>query len=234
MKSSDIELAWKGFARCEHCSIRDLVLFGDLTAADFNLIHLPIEDVELARESTVFKSGDDGRHVFTLRSGLVKLVQFLPDGQLRILRLVTPGSTFGLEALLGRNYAHTAIVLERAMICRIPRQVVERLQRETPRIHTRLMERWQASLDEADGWLTELSAGKTTERMARLLLRIAEKDDTATAFSREDLGAMLAVTMEHASRTVSEFRRNGVISETPNGRWHCNRPALVRIAAGEG
>lgn len=234
MKASAIESAWKGIARCEHCAVRSLALFGDLRAEDFNLIHLPIDEIEFAPGITIYSVADPAPAVFTLRSGLVKLVQYLPDGHQRIVGLVSPGGTFGMEALVGRPYAHTAVVLETALVCRIPRPVIDRLRTETPRLHGALMERWQSALDEAHSWLTELSTGKAPQRFARLLLRTVGADGTAPMFPREDLGAMLAITTEHASRTVAEFRRAGAITPVTADRCRCNRTQLEAIATADG
>ena len=234
MKKSQIDAAWKGMAQCNDCGVRDLVLFADLTEADFNLIHLPIDEIAYETGATLYSEGDDGTALFTIRSGLVKLVQYLPDGSQRIVRLLHSGATAGLEATLGQSYHHTAIALQPVLTCRIPQQVVDRLSRETPRLHRQLMSRWNAALQAADDWLTELSTGKASQRLARLLLQIMAPDDSAVLFSREDVGSMLGITTEHASRTVAEFKRNGVIRETASNRYQCNRGRLESIADGPG
>lgn len=234
MRSSRIDAAWKGTAECERCGIRDLVLFADLTEPDFNLIHLPIDEMELDAGSALYSAGGGGESLYTVRSGLVKLVQYLPEGNLRIVRLLGPGATAGLEAVVGQPYEHAAIVLQRARVCRIPRQVVERLSRETPRLHSQLMLRWHAALKQADDWLTELSTGKATQRFARLLLHVMQDDGSAPLFTREDLGAMLGITTEHASRTVAEFKRNGAIRNVSTHRCLCDAAKLERIATAEG
>lgn len=234
MKRPQIDAAWQGTAHCEDCGIRDLVLFADLTEPDFNLIHLPIDEIAFDVGATIYSAGGEGATLFTIRSGLVKLVQYLPDGTQRIVRLLRNGSTAGLEAILGQSYEHTAIALQPTQVCRIPRQVVERLSRETPRLHGQLMQRWHSALRQADDWLTELSTGKAPQRLARLMLQLAEPDACVTLFSREDVGSMLGITTEHASRTVAEFKRNGVITELAPNRYRCDLDQLGSIAAAEG
>lgn len=233
MKKSQIEAAWKGNAQCDRCGIRDLVLFADLAEPDFNLIHLPIDEIECDPGATLYSEGDDGAAVYTIRSGLVKLVQYLPDGSQRIVRLLRPGATAGLETTVGEAYQHTAVVLQRVLACRIPKQVIDRLSRETPRLHSQLMRRWHAALTQADDWLTELSTGKAPQRLARFLLQTMQPDGTAMLFTREDLGAMLGITTEHASRTVAEFKRNKTIAEIGPNRFRCDRDQLECIAAAE-
>ncbi len=231
MRRSQIEAAWKGTAQCQDCGIRDLVLFADLTEPDFNLIHLPIDELRYDAGAVLYRTGDDGRALFTIRSGLVKLVQYLPDGSQRIVRLLRAGATAGLEVTLGQAYEHTAIALQPVLVCRIPREIVDKLSRETPRLHSQLVRRWHDALRQADDWLTELSTGSAKQRMARLLLNLAQPDGTVQLFSREDLGSMMGITTEHASRTVAEFKRSGLIAELGPNRYRCDREAIEDVAA---
>lgn len=236
MKKARIEAAWAGQAECRGCTIRDMALFADLKEADFGLIHLPIDEIIYDSGSVIYNTGDEGRALFTVRTGLVKLVQYLPDGAQRIVRLLRPGDTLGLEVLVGEPYEHTAVVLHRALTCRLPKEVVQRLSEETPRLHGQLMKRWHRSVRQADEWLTELSTGSARARVARLLLAQAEAsgDDTCQLFSREDVGAMLGVTTETASRMIAEFRRAGVLSDQGGNRYRCNTDALHQIAGDDG
>ncbi|AWK87713.1 Crp/Fnr family transcriptional regulator [Azospirillum thermophilum] len=232
MRRSRIDAARLGTAQCRSCAIRDLVLFGDLQEGDFDLIHLPIDELRLAPGAALYHAGEEGSALFTIRSGLVKLVQFLPDGTQRIVRLLRRGAVAGLEVMVGRPYEHTAIALQEVEACRLPREVVERLSRETPRLHGRLMERWYQSLHQADEWLTELSTGSARRRLARLFLKLAADapDEPVLLSGREDLGAMLGIGMETASRTVAEFKRSRLVRETAPNVFLCDLPALEAVA----
>jgi len=232
LRRNRIDAAWLGTAHCQSCAIRDLVLFGDLQEADFKLVHLPIDELKLAPGAALYHAGEEGGSLFTIRGGLVKLVQFLPDGTQRIVRLLRRGAVAGLEVLVGRPYEHTAIVLQEAEVCRLPREVVERLSKETPRLHARLMERWYQSLHQADEWLTELSTGSARRRLARLFLKLAADapEEPVLLSGREDLGAMLGLGMETASRTIAEFKRGRLVRETAPNVFVCDIPALEAVA----
>ncbi|MFN3075419.1 MAG: Crp/Fnr family transcriptional regulator [Alphaproteobacteria bacterium] len=232
MKRHHIDAAWQGTAVCRGCGIRELALFADLREDDFNLVHMPIDEVSYDVGGSIYETGDDGTSLFTIRRGLVKLVQYLPDGSQRIVRLLRQGGTLGLEVLLGKAYEHTAVVLRPTLTCRIPREVVKRLSEETPRLHHQLMSRWHQSVSQADEWLTGLSTGTARARVARLLLHVMHEDGEAdcTLFSREDVGAMLGVTTETASRVISEFRRLGIIAQPTGNHVQCDEEALQKIA----
>lgn len=225
--------AWCGEADCRNCTLRNSVLFAGLEEKDFELIHRPIDDYSVPVQTHLYNAGDPGTAVFTIRSGLIKLVQYLPDGHQRIVRLVRSTDVLGLEALLDQAYQHDAIVLSEATVCRIPTEIVQRLDRENPGLHAELLRRWQRALSEADTWLTELSTGSARQRVARLLLRLAEAGDGVSCelLTREDIGAMLGVTTETASRVIAEFRRQGYLTQRGNGAFTCDSAALRRIAS---
>ncbi|MBK1664339.1 Crp/Fnr family transcriptional regulator [Rhodospirillum rubrum] len=237
VRGSRIDAAWKGLPECRACGIRDLALFADLEEADFRLIHLPIEELSYGAGAVLYNAGDPARAVMSLRGGLVKLVQYLGDGSQRIVRLLRPGDSIGLEATLQDSYEHTAVFLQPGMVCRIPVEVVRRLNDETPRLHHQLITRWHRSLKQADDWLTGLSTGNARARVARLLLHLprevaADGTPICVLFSREDLGAMLGVTTETASRIIAEMKRGGVINERKFNQFACDDDAL-RSVSGE-
>lgn len=223
-----------GDSDCVKCSIRKSVLFAGLEISDCESIHRPIDDITLAPQETLYRAGDQAQSVFTIRSGLLKLVQYLPDGRQRIVRLLRATDVTGLEALLGKTYQHDAIVLQQAEVCRIPLEVIERLDRDKPKLRKELMVRWQYALDEADAWLTQLSTGSARARMARLLQRLVSgrEDASCELFGREDMGSMLGITTETASRIIAEFKRNGCLQEIAGSTLlRCDNDALNKIAA---
>lgn len=207
------ESAFRGTADCRTCGIRDMVLFADLREEDFNLIHAPIDDLEYAPGQPLVRVGDTATSLYTLRAGMVKLVRNTLDGRQRIVRVLRSGDVIGLEALMGPVYESDAIALTGVKVCRLPLQVIQRLNRETPRLHQRLLERWHRSLKEADDWLADLNFGNARQRLAGLILKMRADHDpeVCTLFSREDMGAMLDLKLETVSRTLNAFVREGLI-----------------------
>ena len=163
--------AWNGNADCFNCSIRSSALFSGLREQDFELIHEPVEQLTLEPGNVLYKVGDSGHHLFTVRSGLLKLVQSLPDGTQRIVRLMRSTDVLGLEVLVGPQYEHEVIALRTSELCRYPKDAVIRLSQNNPKLHKDLMARWHKALSEADAWITQLSTGSSKKRMANLLLR---------------------------------------------------------------
>jgi hypothetical protein len=102
-----------------------------------------------------------------------------------------------------------------------------------------MMRYLQSSQRETEQWLVDLTCGGGTarERMARLLLKLRAGDnDRIHNFSREDLRAMLGITVETTCRIIAEFSRLGLlarIGKKGEKYFSANIAALERIAAGE-
>jgi len=176
--------------------------------------------------------GDDATCMHTIRSGLVKLVQYLPDGTQRIVRLLKASDVIGLEAILSSTYKHDAIALHETEICRYPASAAKELSETNPVLHQEFITRWERALNDADKWATEFSTGTAKQRVSRLLLQLSENNpcNTCRLFSREDMGAVLGITTETASRMIAEFKRQRVIVETSFNEFLCDVDKLEGIA----
>lgn len=205
---------------CSTCGVRQFALFGSLDDAGLERIHQYIADVHVEPGQSLFTAQAPGHAVFTVRSGVVRLERVNERGERRILRLAGRTDLVGLEALLGQSYAADAVACTPVDVCRIPRTLVDELGGAEPQLATDLMKRWQRALDDSEEWLAELATGPARRRMLRLLLKLSEYAHDGTQVwlpMRDEMGAMLDMTVETASRIVSSLRREGVL-EPVNAR----------------
>ena len=225
--------AWTGVADCLNCNIRQSVLFAQLQEEDFRDLHRPIDQLHYSEGATIYGSGEDGLSLFTVRTGLVKLTQYLPDGTQRIIRLVGKTGVLGLECMHGDAYDHFAIALQPTEVCRLPVACIKRLMLGNPQLFHTLMAHWYRALSDADRWIAELLAGTARERVVRLLLWLLEREggNGCSLFSRDDLGAVLGLTTGTASRTMAELKRQGLIEEPSPNRFLCDVAGLRKIVS---
>ncbi len=153
--------------------------------------------------------------------GVVKLSRVLQDGRQQLVGLqFAPdlvGRLFGDENLL------TAEAASPVELCRVPRPVLEALIARSETLERRLLEQALSDLDQAREWLVTLGRKTASERVASLLLMIAERNlpperpdkDVTVAFElplgRGDMADFLGLTIETVSRQISHLRREGVI-----------------------
>lgn len=235
MKQIAPKEVWTGTGDCRTCSMGEDALFADLKGDDFNCFHSPVDQFNYGEGTTIYRAGASHGSLFAIRSGLVKLVHYLPDGSQRIVRLLRKGDVGGLECFAGDNYHHDAIALHPTAVCRINIDDVKRLAGCNPGLFDRLMTRWNRALTDADYWLTGFSTGTARERMALLLLHLAveNEDRTCKLFGREDIGGVLGITTETASRIIAEFKRKKVITELRSNVFQCDLDMLREISGGK-
>lgn len=232
MKPNCTNAEWIGRAKCSVCEVRNIVLFAGLTNDELDRILHPIDNLHAPAGAVLYEQGGSGSSVFTVRSGMVKLTLDIADGGGRIVRLLGAGDVAGLEALLAQPYKHTATVLHDADLCRIPAELVNQLDQTQPKLHRQLLLRWQKAVDQADSLIACLASGKIEARLARLLLKLGCRDESSRGYmlNREDMGALLGVTTETASRAMAEFKRQGWVREEKGYCVFCNRQALAALA----
>jgi CRP-like cAMP-binding protein len=235
MQSDQIDNAWHTASKCEECAIRNMVLFADLTKDDFDHIHHPIHELNFATGETLYNQGDKPEAIYTVRSGLVKLVSYLSDGSFRIVRILKQGDVVGLEALDGKPYLHHAVILEAASFCRLPVSDIKALNESSPHLFKQLTTRWQRVISDADIWLSKLTSGFAKQRVAHLLIYLARDCETKQCYlpGREDMGALLAITTETASRVIAEFKRKGYIKLSSPHQAMIDKEALIAIIQGD-
>lgn len=234
MKANCTNPEWIGRAKCAVCDVRRFVLFSGLSAHELDAVLLPIANLHVPQHAELYAEDAAAPSVYTLRSGIIKLKVDLPNGGQRTVRLLRPGDVAGMEALVGERYHHTAIALQDTDVCRIPREVVMRLDRTNQGVHQALLQRWQRSVDQADHFIVALSTGPAEARMARLLITLgcaSNQPDTAIP-SREDMGALLGITTETASRIIAEFKRRGLIHIEKGDCIDYDHAGLMRLAEG--
>jgi CRP-like cAMP-binding protein len=232
MKTIEIKSAWQGNSDCNSCSIRSSVLFAELNEEDFSKIHEPIDDLRFEANSGIYTQGDAADYLYTLRDGYIKLLHINSDGSGRIVRLVVPGDLFGMEALLGDVYTHSAAALSNIHLCRIPKRIISSLGEESPRLHRQIVKKWGEALAQSESWFSEINTGRIEVRLARFFLRVAKASgDMAVAplFKREDMGLMMDVKFETISRALASMADQGIISNV--SRLSIQIPSIEKLKA---
>jgi len=230
MKIIEIRSAWQGNSDCNSCSIRSSALFAELNEDDFSKIHEPIDDLRFEAHSGIYSQGSSADYVYTLRDGYIKLLHINSDGSGRIVRLVVPGDLFGMEALLGDSYAHSAAALSNIHLCRIPKRIISSLGEESPRLHRQIVKKWGEALAQSESWFSEINTGRIEVRLARFFLRTAKvSGDMAVAplFKREDMGLMMDVKFETISRALASMADQQIISNVT--RLSIQIPSIDRL-----
>lgn len=206
---------------CAACVVRREALLGALGDEGLDEIHTHIAAVSLAPGDPVYGRGERGDALYTLRSGIVRFERVSERGDRRIVRLAGRADLIGQPALLGQPFGDDAIACTPVEMCRLPASMIESLGSTRPALLRELMLRWQRALEDAEDWLADLTSGPARRRLLRLLLKLGDYAEPGAALwmpQRDEIGAMLNMTVETASRLISQLRREGLlVLEGPRG-----------------
>jgi CRP-like cAMP-binding protein len=204
---------------CEHCQHRVPPIFWK--AEPHNLAEIDAVKVcSLYRKGQViFHEGAYPFGIYCINSGKIKLSHSGDDGRDQIIRLVKAGDVIGYKALLsGERYTATAIALEDAAVCFIPKDLFLNILQKDAGLSFEMMRILSSELRKAELKITHLAQKPVRERLAETLLFIREtyglEEDGQTLnvrLSREEIANLVGTATESAIRLLSEFRKEGLI-----------------------
>jgi CRP-like cAMP-binding protein len=179
--------------------------------------------------ATILMAGDPAVAVFSIREGFIKLWRRDDAGRCRIVRLMRPGDMLGLEATFQDEYQLSAATLSPAKLCRIPVELLTRLENDDPVVHHEVERRWHGQLKQADDLAAAVLTGPSRERVLKLLRFMAEfaAPDPCPRIRRLDMAALLDISSETAARVIADLKHAGLLEESPN-ELHFE-PARLRL-----
>jgi CRP/FNR family transcriptional regulator len=171
-------------------------------------------------KEVIYRESAGVDRICIIRSGLVKLLSYLPNGRARIVRLHARNQWLGLEGLLGEPYEHTAIAVDDVVVEYLSTHSVQHLVMDAPGRLLQLLHQWHVDLAQADKWISEFSTGGIRPRVARLLQFLAELEygcptDRVELLTVSEMAEILGVTPESVSRIVATFKRRDILQKQP-------------------
>ena len=124
-----------------------------------------------------------------------------------------------MDGISNSSHASSARALETSAICAIPFDSLERLSASMPSLQRHLFQLMSREITDDQLLITLLSKNSADERVATLLLSIANRNArrnlSASQFrlpmSRVDIGNYLGLTVETISRVFSRMQKTGVL-----------------------
>jgi CRP/FNR family transcriptional regulator len=216
---------------CATCDIRHLTLFAELPVSSFEDIDFtPVVTRHHVHEVLIPQSSR-ADSIYTIREGIVKLETRLPDGSRRIVRLMKRGDTLGLQGWQMGSQPYEIIALTEVELCRIPYSVLESLRQGSEVLNQELITRCCHDTQLADIWITHFSTGSVNRRVAYLLLFLLgmqqlSQESSVRLLSRDDMAAILGVRQESISRTVTQFKREGLLTQLKKDLYQVDEAGL--------
>lgn len=178
--------------------------------------------------------------LFWIESGWAMRYRNLANGRRQILNMLLPGDICDLQGLIDTQADHSVKAMTAVMLCEVDSARFLELLHGDPEVASSLL--W--SVVQEEGILREhivrIGRRSARVRLAHLLLELVRRQALGggpsdglveVALTREVMADCLGLTPVHISRTLSELRRDGLVSLEAQGRLRiANIDALAREA----
>lgn len=206
--------------------LRKVPFFASITPAELAQVNGLFREEGYDPGEPVYFSGDLTRKLFVVARGKVKLSRHTLGGQDVILDILAPGDFFGSLSILGDTYyPDTAQAQTQICALGIDAQAFQSILLQYPTVALAVLQATTQRLQAAHETIRQLSAYPVEQRIAAVLLKLAEKLGEhgpeglliQVPLTRQELADMTGTTLETASRVMSQFQKEGLIRS--GRRW---------------
>jgi CRP-like cAMP-binding protein/CheY-like chemotaxis protein len=186
----------------------------------------------IKKKQIIFYEGDSPNGLYLLLSGKVKTYKISNDDRELLTSLYGPDEYIGVNALLSNDVYHeTAEAVEDSSICMLPREMVDQLVNHYPEVGKAFIKIIANNLKEKEDQLLQLAYHSVRKRMSQVLLRLAGNDpeNAVLRISRDDLASMAGMATETVSRTLSDFKTEGLIEKKGSQIIILNAKKLINM-----
>jgi CRP/FNR family transcriptional regulator len=202
--------------------IKDISIFGTLGEQDIKEIKDYFSVEEFRKKENVFSEGDPSDWLYGVLKGKVKITKISADGKEIILEVISPGDVFGAVAVMrGFPYPANAAAMEDTKILKVSRTNFLKILDGYPSVMYCMMQNLGDRMKGTHESLKNIALEKVSSRIASLLLKLAEKSGVETPegtvidfkLTKQDIADMVGTTVETSIRTMSQFKKRGIVEE---------------------
>ncbi|MDI1255460.1 MAG: response regulator [Flavobacterium sp.] len=176
------------------------------------------------RKSRLFKKnqivhyeGDNATGIYLVLSGKIKTVKLAEDGRELMTGIYQPEDFLGIN-IIHSNSPHndTATAMEDTQVCFFPKAQFDELLQLYPDVAGKFLKILSREVRDKDAHLLQLAYQSVRKRIAEAILRLFRNHDgehDGISISRDDLAALSGTASETVSRTLTEFKNEGLIEK---------------------
>lgn len=169
---------------------------------------------QIKKKQILYYEGDQPQGVYLVLEGCIKTTKMAEDGRELMTGLYKAEDYLGINGLLlDEAQAETAEALEDAAVCLLPKEMIMDLLTKYPDISQQFLKILSNDIKEKEEQLLQLAYNSVRKRMSQVLLRLDQQLANSEDFkiSREELASMAGMATETVSRTLTDFKLEGLI-----------------------
>jgi CRP/FNR family transcriptional regulator len=188
-------------------------IFSGLTPDEKDEIAAITSEKQYAKGETIYLAGNEGKKLFVIHSGRVKISRISPGGKSQVLRVLGPGDFMGeLTLLSDAPLSDYAEAVEPCTMCMVEGQRLKTLMGIYPSIALKVMQVLSSRLEKAETLIEGITLHPAEQRLASALLELsAGRQELELPLTKGDFASQLGMTQETLSRKLSGLQDQGYI-----------------------
>lgn len=174
------------------------------------------KEYEFKLGETIYREGDNSNIIYLVVSGVVKTHKLEEQGKELITGIHKPDDFFGFTSFTKNiPYPEYATAMEDTRCIGIAKNTMKEVLLENPDLVMELMQLMAESLSDARDQLLQMAYGSVRKKTANTILRFADKLQSNASgpihILRSDLAGVAGMATETLIRTLSSFKKEGLI-----------------------
>lgn len=172
------------------------------------------------KKESIYMEGAAAHNLYFIQSGAIKTFLTTDSGKEFVTGLYGAGDFIGQLSLLSDKgvYVDSAVVLNHAEICEIPKTDFIKLLYENKVVSSKFINMISNNLIDVQEKLKNMAYAPVRQRAAKTLLKLLDngllidKESAGINISREDFAGIIGTATETAIRMLTQFKQEGLIT----------------------
>ncbi len=169
------------------------------------------------KDEVIYNQGDHSNKIYLILKGAVKCHKMDEDGKELITSLYSDDDFLGFTSFFENiPYQESATAVESVKLAGISKDALKSILEKNHTISIQLMELLSENISDIKEQLLHMAYSSVRRKTAQTLLQFAEilnkKSNEAIKISRSDLASVAGIATESLIRTLSSFKKEGLIS----------------------
>lgn len=174
------------------------------------------EDQEFKKKDSIYEAGDHSNYVYLILEGTIKTFQRDEEGKELVTGLYKPDDFLGFTSL-AENYPHqeSAVAVEDTKLVRILKYKLKEVLEQNKNVSLELINMLSDNLSLIKQQLLIMAYSTVRKKTAQTILQFADilgkKPNEDIRITRSDLASVAGIAIETLIRTLSAFKKEGLI-----------------------
>ncbi|MFD2697642.1 response regulator [Mesonia sediminis] len=174
------------------------------------------EEIEVKRNRFIYQEGEHANFIYLIIKGVVKTQRMAVNGKELITALFQADDFLGFSSFDENTaYEETATAVENCLLTRISKTKLKEILVVNKELALELMNVMNEKLSNTKLQLLQMAYGSVRKKTAQTILQFLEvlnpKQEETIKISRGDLASVAGIATESLIRTLSQFKKDGLI-----------------------